>query len=170
MTAPSPAPPPASAPLDYFNLLQELIDTGRVRFTFHTGGSVGSIKTVPGEAVDLRQSDEWIAAETPHWRLQLRKPNVNAVWFVEETGGAIPVGHSLRFVDPSGSSLIRAYFPSPYIAEDRSVVPYREGPLDLFKQFYDRYGHLDGVQLVHIGRVPSEADLFGPLIDPTSKT
>lgn len=161
----APAGTAAEIEIDLFTLVRELIDTGKVRFTFHTGGSVGSIKTTLGEAVKIRQSDEWIAAETEHWRLQIRKPTVAAVWFVEETSGAIPVGHSLRFVDQSGNSLVRAYFPSPYLDDVRNVVPFREGPLDLFREFFERYGRRPGVRHVQIGRVPKEADVFGSLID-----
>lgn len=148
--------------MDTLELLRDLLDTKRVRFTFHTGGSVGTLKA--GVEVDLRQGGDWIAAETEHWRLQIHRPSLAHVRFVEEAGGAIPVGHSIRFCDGAGNSLVRAYFPSPYMDEGRNVVPFRTGPLDLFRQFVERYRGRAGVELVQIGEIPAEADVFGPLI------
>ena len=72
--------------------------------------------------------------------MHLNLPRVTAVQFVEaEDHGVVPFLYYVRLSDVEEQTVLRLYFPNPYLDNDENVVDFQPERLKLFEQMRDRY-------------------------------
>ena len=92
----------------------------------------------------------WGMIESGPWHLHLDISNIKQAQFVEAENHGAPVLYYVRFSDASDETLLRAYFPNPYLNDAEERVAFQPEKLVAFEQMRDR--HVNGTDIVFIKR------------------
>ena len=127
-------------------LLKDLARIERMLFVVGGGGCVSEMycdgKTKP------QFHEEWAMVETGSWHFHLSVDEVKSAQFVEAEDHGAPVLYYVRFANEAGETLLRSYFPNPYLDENEKVVDFQSEKLKVFEELRDRYVGQPGVTFV----------------------
>ncbi len=102
-------------------------------------------------------SDGYATLENQSWHFHLKVDGVKGVQFVEAEDHGVPNLYYVRFSDPNEETLMRCYFPNPYLDDNDKVVEFQPEKLRLFEEMRDRYVGQEGIVFVRRSRQPSQS-------------
>lgn len=102
------------------------------------GGEVASENTSQGiKEPDF--SNGWITIEADNWHFHLPEASVNGIQFVEaESHGGLKSFY-IRFSKDWEETLVRCYFPNPYLDDNLNRVDFQPERYQAFLEMRDRY-------------------------------
>ena len=100
-------------------------------------------------------SDGYATVRADSWHFHLRLDSVTGVQFVEAEDHGIQFLYYVRFCSEKEETLVRCYFPNPYLDDDDQPAEFQPGKLRLFEQVRDRYVGQVGIIFVKRPRQPS---------------
>ena len=138
-------------------LIGELVLTNCMLLVIDSGGAVSEMH--PEETDNPQFHDGWAMVESKGWHVHLNMTTVDGVQFVEaeDHGHDIPKLYYVRFSDRDGNTLIRFYFPNPWLDEDEKPTGFQPERLKFFEDFRDRYVGTEGTVFVQRPRQDSNA-------------
>ncbi len=128
-------------------LIRELTADDRMMWVVG-GGEVASENTSRGiKSPDF--SNGWVTIEADNWHFHLSESSVNGIQFVEaESHGGLKSFY-VRFSRDWEETLVRCYFPNPYLDDDNNRTEYQPEKHRAFLTMRDRYvGREEGVVYV----------------------
>ena len=128
-------------------IIREL--TANDRMMWVVGGSqVASENTSKGiQEPDF--SNGWITIEADNWHFHLAEASVNGIQFVEADSHGGLKSFYVRFSKDWEETLVRCYFPNPYLDEAHNRVEFQPERYQAFLEMRDRYvGREEGVVYV----------------------
>ena len=111
------------------------------------GGEVVSENTSK-EMKEPTFSDGYVTVEADSWHFHLKLESVADVQFVEAEDHGVPYLYYVRFSDLSEETLLRVYFPNPYLDEHDNPTDFQAEKLKLFEEFRDKYVGQEGITFV----------------------
>ena len=118
-------------------LLKDLACINKMLFVVGGGGCVSEMysdgKTEP------RFHDEWGMLESESWHFHLNMGQVKSAQFVEAEDHGAPMMYYVRFANEAGETLLRCYFPNPYMDDDEKSAEFQPEKLKVFEEMRDRY-------------------------------
>ena len=102
------------------------------------GGEVASENTSKGiKEPDL--SNGWYTIEADNWHFHLAEGSVNGIQFVEAVSHGGLSSYYVRFSKDWEDTLVRCYFPNPYLDDNNKRVDFQQDKYDAFLEMRDRY-------------------------------
>ena len=133
------------------SLIRDLASADRMLWVIG-GGGVVSENTGKG-IKEPTISDGYIAVEADSWHLHMKLDLVAGVQFVEtEDHGFVPFLYYVRFSDAKEETLLRVYFPNPYLDDNEKPTEFQPERLKLFEDYRDRYVGQGGIVFVKRSR------------------
>ena len=85
--------------------------------------------------------DGWVNIESGSWHVHLNASNVEEVQFVEaeDRHHDIPKLYYVRLSDADEKTVIRFYFPNPWLNDEEHLTEFQPDRLRRFEEFRDRY-------------------------------
>ena len=118
------------------------------------GGEVVSENTSKG-IKEPTFSDGYITVQGDSWHFHLKLDSVSAVQFVEAEDHGVPYLYYVRFADLQEGTLLRVYFPNPYLDDDDNATELQPEKLKYFEDFRDRFVDYGKISFVRRSRQPS---------------
>ncbi len=118
------------------------------------GGEVVSENEANGME-EPKFSDNYVTVEADSWHFHLKMDSVAGVQFVEAEDHGVPYLYYTRFSNAQGETLLRIYFPNPYLDENDDLADFQPEKLKLFEDFRDRYVGQEGIVFAQRPRQPS---------------
>ena len=105
----------------------------------------------------------WAMIEAEGWHVHLNLATVDGVQFVENADhghDVMPKVYYVRFSSGDGATLIRFYFPNPWLDDDENPTEFQPDKLKFFKDFQDRYIGSSGIVSVQMpdGRLARDVE------------
>ena len=111
------------------------------------GGSVVSENNSKGMK-DPKVSDGFITVEADNWHFHIGTAQVTGIQFVEaESHGDMPSFY-VRFSNDNEETLLRGYFPNPYLDNDCQRTEFQPEKLQAFEAICNRYVGREGIVFV----------------------
>ena len=130
-------------------LIRELVATDEMLVVIDSGSAVAEMRA---DAVKEPEFEgRWAMLESNGWHIHLGLDAVDAIQFVEAVDrnhDGIPKLYYVRFSDTDGRTLLRFYFPNPWLDEQERPVAFQPGRLKFFEEFRDRYVGREGIVFV----------------------
>ncbi len=92
--------------------------------------------------------------EADNWHFHLDLHSITGIQFVEAESHGDLLSYYVRFSGTQEATLVRGYFPNPYLADDFKKTELQPEKLRAFEEFRDRYVGRDGIVFV---RRPAQA-------------
>ena len=130
-------------------LLSELLGVEGVMLVMDTAGAVSEMHVRNPDAV--RVDDGWATIETTDWHVHLNLVAVEGVQFVEADDRLHDGIARLYYARLSGASedtLLRFYFPNPWLDDNERPTEFQPEKLTVFEEFRDRWVGRGGVEFV----------------------
>ena len=127
-------------------LISDLIDTTNMLLVIDSGAAVAEMDTDSMKKLDL--GGRWAVLESDGWHMHLDMDAVNGVQFVEAVDRfheGIPKLYYVRLADADDRTLVRFYFPNPWLDEREQPAEFQPDKLRLFEDFRDRYVGIAGI-------------------------
>ena len=118
------------------------------------GGQVVSENSAKGMQ-EPEVSNGYANIEADNWHCHLKMDSVDAVQFVEAEDHGVPYLYYIRFSDTEENTLLRVYFPNPYLDETEQPTEFQPDKLRTFEEYRDRYVGQEGIIFVKRPRSPS---------------
>ena len=121
-------------------LITELTTSDRMLLVIDSGGAVSEMHL--RDIVAPEYKGEWAPIESSDWHVHLNLATVDGVQFVENSDHGHEVMPKLYYVRLSaadGVTLIRFYFPNPWLDEQETPTEFQPDKLRFFEDFRDRY-------------------------------
>ena len=134
-------------------ILKDLVHLDRMLWVIG-GGEVVSENTGTGMS-EPTFSDGYATVEADSWHFHMKVRSVKGVQFVEAEDHGVPYLYYLRFSGAEEETLLRVYFPNPYLDDDDNPTDFQPEKLKLFEEFRDRYVGQDGISFVKRPKQPS---------------
>ena len=94
-------------------------------------------------------SNGWITIQADNWHFHLAEASVNGIQFVEADSHGGRKSFYVRFSKDWEETLVRCYFPNPYLDDNLNRVDFQPERYQAFLEMRDRYvGREDGVVYV----------------------
>ncbi len=93
-------------------------------------------------------SGQWAMMEAESWHFHLDLSLVKSAQFVEAEDHGAPVLYYVRFSDGKDETILRCYFPNPYLDEDDKRVDFQPEKVKAFEEVRDRHVGKQGVAFV----------------------
>ena len=90
------------------------------------------------------------------WHIHFDIDKITGVQFVEAEDHGIPFLYYVRFSNPAEQTVVRAYFPNPYLDDQDRVTDFQPERLRLFEEVRDKYLGQEGIVFVRRGRQGQE--------------
>ena len=135
--------------MDLENLIRELVGIDGMLWVI--GGDGATAETTSTGAKEPAFDDGYALIEAEGWHIHLKLDSVAGIQFVEAEDAHhdnIPFLYYVRFSGPSGETLLRSYFPNPYLDENDKRTEFQPARLKVFEQVRDRYVGKDGIEFV----------------------
>ena len=87
----------------------------------------------------------YMALETPTWHIHLPLADVTEVQFVEAEDLIAPFLYYVRFSSFQGDTLLRLYFPNPYLDDCGQIAGFQPERLAMFEKYRDKYVGVKGI-------------------------
>ena len=130
----------------YNKLIGELLRIEMLMLVIDSGGAVGEMHVSSTNETEFE--DKWVTIKDEGWHVHLNMQTIEGVQFVEaEDHGHsnIPKLYYVRMSDADGRTLLRFYFPNPWLNNDEELSEFQLAKLKLFEGFRDRYVGRDGI-------------------------
>ena len=137
-------------------LLQELAKNDKMMWVVG-GGDVVSENDSKG-IKEPEVSGDNITMEADNWHFHLRLDKINGIQFVEADSHGDLLSYYIRFSNDSEEkedTLVRSYFPNPYLDADFNRTELQADRLKAFEQMRDQYVGREGIVFVRRPRQPS---------------
>jgi len=115
------------------------------------GGEVVSENTARGMK-EPTFNNGYSTVEADSWHFHLKIDSVAGVQFVEAEDHGVPYLYYVRFSDAREETLLRVYFPNPYLDENDKLTEFQPERLKLFEDFRDRYVGQKGITFLRRSR------------------
>ena len=93
--------------------------------------------------------------EGDNWHFHLKTGAVTGIQFVEAEDHGIPFLYYVRFSDPEEETLLRVYFPNPYLDENEKPAEFQPDRLKAFEEVRDKHVNQEDVVFVQRARQTS---------------
>ena len=127
-------------------LIRDLVGLDRMLWVIG-GGEVVSENAGIGMK-DPKFDTDYVTVESDSWHLHLKISSVSGVQFVEAEDHGIPYLYYVRFSDEKEETMLRVYFPNPYLDENDQPAEFQPEKLQIFEGFRDRHVGHDGIIFV----------------------
>ena len=129
-------------------LIADLVDTRQMLFVINAGGAVSEMHA--GESDEVQFEDNWATLESQGWHLHMNLSEIDGAQFVEAEDAYhdFPKLYYVRFSNADGDTLIRFYFPNPWLDENENRTDFQPEKLKLFEEFRERYVGKSGIVFV----------------------
>ena len=129
-------------------LIGELVSIDQMLVVMDSGGAVAEMHARRMKEPEFK--DGWAMVESQDWHIHLDMNTVDGVQFVEaeDHGHDIPKLYYVRLSDSKGNTLVRFYFPNPWLDETEKPTEFQPERLRLFESFRDRYVGKEGIVFV----------------------
>lgn len=144
-------------------LVTALITSDQMLVVIDSGGAVSEMhaRGMP----EPEYKGQWATIESKDWHVHLNMATVDGVQFVENSDSGhdmMPKIYYVRLSAADGVTLIRFYFPNPWLDDDENITEYQPERLKYFEDFRDRYVGTDDVVFV---RRSGEGDTYFADVD-----
>ena len=139
--------------MEFEKLIRDLVSLDRMLWVIG-GGDVVSENTAKGME-EPTFSDGYATVEADNWHFHLKMGSLAGVQFVEAEDHGIPYLYYVRFSDANEETLVRVYFPNPYLDDNDQSAEFQPEKLRLFEEFRDRYVGQEGIIFVKRPKQPS---------------
>ena len=133
-------------------LLQELAKDNRMLWVVG-GGDVVSENDSKG-IKEPELSGNYVTMEADNWHFHVGLDKITGIQFVEAESHGDLLSYYVRFSDAQEGTLVRSYFPNPYLDADFKRTELQTERLKAFEEFRDRYVGREGIVFV---RRPSQS-------------
>ena len=99
-------------------------------------------------------SDGYVTVEADNWHFHLGIDNVAGIQFVEAESHGDLLSYYARFSNAQGETLLRGYFPNPYLDDSDARTDFQPEKLKHFEEIRDRYVGREGIVFVQRPRQP----------------
>lgn len=127
-------------------LIRDLVDTANMLLVIDSGAAVAEMHTDSMKKLDME--GRWAMLESDGWHMHLDMDAVDGVQFVEAIDRfheGIPKLYYVRLSDADDRTLIRFYFPNPWLDEREQPAEFQPEKLRLFEEFRERYVGTAGI-------------------------
>lgn len=92
----------------------------------------------------------YLDVEADNWHFHLKPDSVAGIQFVEAEDQAhgVPFLYYVRFSGAAEETMMRVYFPNPYMDGEGNAAEFQPEKLGLFEDLRDRYTGRDGIEFV----------------------
>ncbi len=132
--------------LDLEVLIRDLARVDRMLWVVG-GGEVVSENSAQGMKEPTFDKD-YATVEGQGWHFHLKLDSVADVQFVEAEDHGIPFLYYVRLSNAKEETLLRIYFPNPYLDDNDKPTEFQPDKLKLFQEFRDRYVGQEGIRFV----------------------
>ena len=130
------------------DLIRELASIDRMLFVVGGGACVSEMYSDGQTEPEFH--DRWGMIESGPWHLHLDMSSIEQAQFVEAENHGAPMLYYVRFSDASDETIVRAYFPNPYLDESDKRAEFQPEKLALFEKVRDRF--VNGEDVVFVKR------------------
>lgn len=131
-------------------LIEELLGCRGMLLVIDSGGAVSEMHAPP--AITTEFDGRWATIEAGEWHVHLDLDAVKGAQFVENSNhgheSMMPKLYYLRVSGADEATLLRFYFPNPWLDDDERPTKFQPERLRLFEDFCDRYVGRNGVVFV----------------------
>ena len=131
-------------------LIEELLGCKGMLLVIDSGGAVSEMHA-PLE-IETEFDGRWATIEAGEWHVHLDLDAVRGAQFVENSNhgheSMMPKLYYLRMSGADEATLLRFYFPNPWLDDDERPTGFQPEQLRLFEDFCDRFVGRDGVVFV----------------------
>ena len=124
-------------------LIRDLVEAPNMLVVIDSGSAVAEMHTDSIKRLDLK--DRWAMIESGEWHVHVDMDDVECAQFVDAVDRfhqGIPKLYYVRLSDGCDRTLIRFYFPNPWLDDREQPSEFQQEKLDAFEAFRDRYvGH-----------------------------
>jgi hypothetical protein len=133
-------------------LITELITSDQMLVVIDSGGAVSEMhaRGMP----EPEYKGQWATIESKDWHVHLNLSTVDGAQFVENSDSGhdiMPKIYYVRLSAADGVTLIRFYFPNPWLDDNEKATEYQPERLKYFEEFRDRYVGTNEVVFVRRG-------------------
>ena len=93
-------------------------------------------------------SKGWATVEADNWHFHLPLETVDGIQFVEANSHGNMKSYYVRFSKDWEDTLVRCYFPNPYLDDDEKRTEFQPEKLKAFEEMRDRYVGREGIVFV----------------------
>ena len=129
-------------------LTNDLMNVSQMLVVIDSGGAVSEMHTNNMRPIEFK--DGWAVIESDDWHVHLNVSTVYGVHIVEaeDSFHDFPKLYYVRYSDADENTLIRFYFPNPWLDENEKLTEFQPDKLRLFEEFRDRYVGTGGIVFV----------------------
>lgn len=135
-------------------LITDLIGTKQMMLVIDSAGAVSEMHC--RNLVTPEFEDGWATIEATDWHVHLNMSKVDAAQFVEaEDHGhdSFPKTYYVRLSDVDGNTMLRFYFPNPWLDDQEKPTEFQPERLKFFEDYRDRY--VDEDNIIFVQRQPT---------------
>lgn len=134
-------------------LLQVLASVDRMLWVV---GGTGVVSENNSKGIKEPQvNGNYVTMEADNWHFHLGLDSITGVQFVEAESHGNLMSYYVRFSNAQEETLVRSYFPNPYLDEDFNITDLQPERLEAFERMRDRYVGREGI--VFVRRTPQVA-------------
>lgn len=129
-------------------VLQDLIRIDQVMVVMDSGDAVSQMR--PDGLNPPQFENDTATIQARGWSVRMDMGSVAGVQFVEaeDHREAVPKMYYARFYDQGGGTLLRFYFPNPWLDGEDNATEFQPERLRLFEEYRDRWFGTEGVAFV----------------------
>ncbi len=131
-------------------LIAELLECQGMLLVIDSGGAVSEMHAPPG--IETEFDGRWATIEAGEWHVHLDLDKVTGAQFVENSNhgheSMMPKLYYLRMSGADETTLLRFYFPNPWLDDDERPTEFQPERLLAFEQFCGRFVGRDGIVFV----------------------
>ena len=101
-------------------------------------------------------SNGWVTVEADNWHFHLGIDTVTGIQFVEAESHEDLISYYVRFSNEKEETLLRSYFPNPYLDENQKRTELQPEKLKAFQDMRERYVGRDGIIFAKRPRQPAK--------------
>jgi len=131
-------------------LLRELAQNDKVLWVVGGSGVVSENNSKGIKEPEV--SGNYVTMTADNWHFHLGLDSITGIQFVEAESHRDFLSYYVRFSDAQEETLVRGYFPNPYLDEDLNRTELQPNKLKAFHDFRDRYLGREGI--VYVRRSP----------------
>ena len=133
-------------------LIRELSDLPKMLWVVGGGEVVSENASVGMQEPDFTNGYATVRAEA--WHFHLNIASVAGIQFVKAEDHGIPFLYYVRFSGHAGETLVRCYFPNPYLDDNDDPAEFQPEKFELFQEIRDKYVGQDEIIYVERPRQP----------------
>ena len=127
-------------------LLRELAKNDQMRWVV---GGTGVVSENNSKGIkEPEVSDNYVTMEADNWHFHLGLDSITGIQFVEAESHGDLLSYYVRFSNAEEETLVRGYFPNPYLDEKFNRTELQTEKLRAFEEFRDRYIGREGIVFV----------------------